>query len=162
MEEIQPIVIPTILRMKIARNLSYPIGAEAISSALVSVAQLAELKVLFYSSKFHAALRRNHYEFLRIEYLNNAKSVEKWPVVNLFGRPPQNRWEIIVQPVPRIFRHQIGTYIINGALPQMRQWLIECTQLLQRGSDLPAFLYDGETNECSSRQVTNLEPLRTR
>jgi hypothetical protein len=162
MEGIQEIVIPTLSRVKIARSLSYPIGAEAISSALASVAQLPELKVLFYSSKFHSPLRRSDYEFLRIEYLNNARSGEKWPVGNLYGRPPQSRWEIAVQPVPRILRHQIGQYIVDFALPQMRQWLIERTRLLQQGSDLLAFFYNGETNECTPRQVTNLEPLRTR
>jgi hypothetical protein len=162
MEEIQQIVIPTLSRVKIARNLSYPVGAEAISTALASVQQLTELKVLFYSSKFHPPLRSNVYEFLRVEYLNNARPGEEWPVGNLYGRPPQSRWEIAVQPVPRVLRHQIGQYILDSALPQMRQWLTERTQLLQQGSDLLAFLYDGETNECTSRQVTNLEPLRLR
>jgi hypothetical protein len=53
MEDIEQIVIPTLSRVKIARSLSYPIGAEAISVALASVPQLAELKLIFYSSKFH-------------------------------------------------------------------------------------------------------------
>jgi hypothetical protein len=162
MEEIQQVVIPTLSRVKIARNLSYPIGAEAISTALASVEQLTELKVLFYSSKFYSPLRRSDYEFLRVEYLNNARSGEKWPVANLYGRPPQSRWEIAVQPVPRILRHQIAQYILDFALPQMRQWLIERAQLLQQGSDLLAFFYDGKANECMPRQVTNLGPLRTR
>src|SRR5438105_15718980 len=107
MEEVQQIVIPTLSRVKISRNLSYPIGAEAISEALASVVQLTELKLLFYSSKFDTGLRRGHYEFLRVEYLNNARSVEKWPIWNLHGRPPQSRWEIAVQPVPRVLRHHI-------------------------------------------------------
>jgi hypothetical protein len=59
MEDIEQIVIPTLSRVKIARSLSYPIGAEAISVALASVPQLAELKLIFYSSKFHTPLKSN-------------------------------------------------------------------------------------------------------
>jgi hypothetical protein len=154
MEDIQQVVIPTLSRMRIARNLSYPIGAEAISKALAPVAQLTELKLLFYSSKFHTPLKSNHYEFLRVEYLNNARSGEKWPIGNLYGRPPQGRWEVTVQPVPRVLRHQISQYIVDSALPKVKQWLIERTQILQQGSDLLAFFYDEETNECIPRGVT--------
>jgi hypothetical protein len=162
MEDIEQIVIPTLSRVKIARSLSYPIGAEAISVALASVPQLAELKLIFYSSKFHTPLKSNEYEFLRVEYLNSARPGEKWPIGNLYGRPPQSRWEIAVQPVPRVLRHQVSQYIHDSALPQMSQWLLERARLLQQGSDLLAFFYDEKTNECAPRHVTNLEPLRTR
>ena len=111
-EETQPI-IPTISRAKIPRNLSYPVGAGVISEALLSVAQFQELKLIFYSSKFDIGVRsgryeRRSYEFLRVEYLNNAKAGEEWPVSSLYARPPQSRWEIVVQPVPRLLRHQIN------------------------------------------------------
>jgi hypothetical protein len=159
-EETQPIIIPTLSRAKISRHLSYPIGAEPISESLASVPQFAELKLLFYSSKFHTPLRSKRYEFLRIEYLNSARSVEKWPIANLYGRPLQGRWEIAVQPVPRVLRHSIRLYILDSALPQMRHWLVERSQLLQRGSDLLAFFYDEEAEECIPRHVANLEPVR--
>jgi hypothetical protein len=160
MEETQQFIIPTLARAKISRHLSSPIGAEPISEALASVPQFSELRLLFYSSKFHSPLRGGDYEFLRVEYLNNAKSGEKWPVANLYGRPPQSRWEIAVQPVPRVSRHRIKQYILDSALLQMRHWLVERAQLLQQGSDLLAFLYDEKTDGCVPRHVTNLEPLR--
>ena len=106
-EEDRQATIPTLSRAKISRHLSYPIGSESISESLASVPQFAELKLLFYSSKFHTPLRSKEYEFLRVEYLNNAKSGEKWPIANLYGRPSQSRWEIAVQPVPRVLRHSI-------------------------------------------------------
>jgi hypothetical protein len=159
-EETQPIRIPTLSRAKISRHLSYPIGAEPISESLASVPQFAELKLLFYSSKFHTPLRSKEYEFFPVEYLNNAKSAEKWPIANLYGRPSQGRWEIAVQPVPRVLRHSIKQYILASALPQMRHWLVERAQLLQPGSDLLAFFYDEETEECIPRPAANLEPLR--
>lgn len=135
------------------------IGAESISESLARVPQFAELKLLFYSSKFHTPLRSKEYEFLRVD-LNNAKSGEKWPIANLYGRPSQSRWEIAVQPVPRVLRHSIKQYILDSALPQMSHWLVERAQLLQRGSDLLAFFYDEETGECLPRNAANLEPLR--
>ena len=161
-EEDRQAIIPTLSRAKISRHLSYPIGSESISESLASVPQFAELKLLFYSSKFHTPLRSKEYEFVRVEYLNNAKSGEKWPIANLYGRPSQSRWEIAVQPVPRVLRHSIKQYILDSALPQMRHWLVERAQLLQRGSDLLAFFYDEETGECLPRDAANLEPLRNR
>jgi hypothetical protein len=71
MEEDRRFVIPTVSRAKISRNLSYPIGAERVSDLLASAARLAELKLHFYSG-FDVQLRSGHYEFLRVEYLDNA------------------------------------------------------------------------------------------
>ena len=159
-EEPKPIIIPTISRAKISHHLSYPIGAESISGSFASVPQFTELKLLFYSSKFYTPLRSKEYEFLRVEYLNNAKSAENWPIANLYGRPLQSRWEIAVQPVPRVLRHKIKTYILDSALPQMKDWLAERAQLVRRGSDLLAYFYNEETEECVPRYLANLEPIR--
>lgn len=95
-------ILPTLSRAKISHNLSYPVGAEQVTTALSTVPQLSSLKLHFYSSKFHP-LRSGHYEFLRIEYLDRATPAEKWPLSSLFLRPAQHRWEIVVQPVPRFF-----------------------------------------------------------
>ena len=162
MEDVQQITIPTLSRTKISRNLSYPVGAEQISLELASTAQLPEIKLHFYSSKFNIGLRKGHYEFLRVEYLNNARPAEKWPVTSLYGRPAQWRWEIVVQPVPRIVRHRVKQYIINLALPQIANWLAERTCLEQQGSDILAFFYDEKSEEFIPRQLTHLEPLQDR
>jgi hypothetical protein len=159
MEEVQQIIVPTLSRAKISRNLSYPIGAQQISVALSSTVQLPELKLHFYSWSDHG-LRRGHYEFLRAEYLNNARPAEKWPVSSLHKRPPQYRWEILVQPVPRVFRHRIKQYIVDSALNQISNWLVERAQLTQQGSDILAFFYDEKTEEFVRRQLYHLEPLR--
>lgn len=163
-EETQPI-IPTLSRAKIPRNLSYPVGAGAISEVLVSVAQFQELKLIFYSSKFDIGVRSGRYEhrsyeFLRVEYLNNAKPGEEWPVKSLFARPPQSRWEVVVQPVPRVLRHKINQYIVKFALPEVRRWLTERTQLSRQGRDLLAFFYDEKAEEFTPRALNRLEPQR--
>ena len=161
MEDVQQPIIPTHSRAKISHNLSYPIGAEHISGALASTAQMPALKLHFYSG-FDIGLRRGQDEFLRIEYLNDATPAEKWPISSLYKRPPQYRWEIIVQPVPRPLRHRIKQHIIDSALPQIAHWLIERAQLAQRGSDILAFFYDEKAEEFIARHLTNLEPLRDR
>src|ERR1700675_5145694 len=161
MGEIQSVIIPTLSRAKISRNLSYPIGAERISAALGSSAQMPELKLHFYSG-FDFGLRKGHFEFLRVEYLNNARPAEEWPIRSLYGRRPQYRWEIVVQPVPRPLRHRIKQFIVETALAQIAGWLGERVQLAQRGTDILAFFYEEKTEEFTPRQLTRLEPLRHR
>jgi hypothetical protein len=161
MEDVQQVIIPTLSKAKISHHLSYPIGAKHISLALAATPQLPMLKLHFYSG-FNHGLRRGRYEFLRVEYLNQATSSDKWPISSLYQRPPQYRWEIVVQPVPRILRHKIRQYIVNSALPQIAQWLVERTQLAQRGNDILAFFYDEKTDEFTAPQLTHLEPLQSR
>jgi hypothetical protein len=159
MEDVQPFIIPTLSKAKISRRLSYPIGAEHVSLALATTPQLSMLKLHFYSG-FDIGLRAGHYEFLRTEYLNQAKPSAEWPIAHLYNRPPQYRWEIVVQPVPRILRHRIKQYIVDFALPQIALWLIERAQLAQRGNDILAFFYDEKADEFIARELTHLEPLR--
>ena len=64
MKDAQQLIIPTLSRAKISRNLSYPIGAEQLSAVLVATSQLPDLKPHFYSG-FDIGLRSGHYEFLR-------------------------------------------------------------------------------------------------
>jgi hypothetical protein len=159
-EAVQPYIIPTVSKSKISHHLSYPVGAAAVSTALASVTQLPELKLHFYFYSEHS-LRRGHYEFLRVEYLNNAlPPAAEWPIWLLYSRPPQYRWEIIVQAVPRVNRHRINEYILKTALPQVGIWLSERTGLSQQGNDMLTFFYDEKAEKFESRLVTRLEPLR--
>jgi hypothetical protein len=159
MELDQKLVIPTASRAKISHNLSYPVGAERVSVVLASVPQLAELKLHFYSG-FDVQLRRGHYEFLRVEYLNNARPSQEWPISSLYKRTDQGRWEIVVQPVPRTLRHRVKQYILDSALTQIAQWLIQRKELAQQGNDILAFFYDEKGEEFVPRHLTRLEPLR--
>ena len=162
MEDVQPYIIPTLTRAKISRHLSYPIGAAAVSMALASVIQLPELKLHFYFWS-DLSLRRRHYEFLRVEYLNNAFPAPRdWSIWLLYNRPPQYRWEIVVQAVPRVNRHRVNEYILETALPQVSIWLSERTELLQQGNDMLTFFYDEKEEKFESKRMTRLEPLRRR
>jgi hypothetical protein len=159
MELEQQFVIPTASRVKISQKLSYPVGAESISVALASVPQLAEIRLHFYLWSDYD-LRRGHYEFLRVEYLNNTHPPQEYPIWSLYKRPAQGRWEIVVQPVPRALRHRVKKYIAASALAQIAQWLTERREMTQRGGDILAFFYDEKSEDFAVRQLTRLEPLR--
>lgn len=132
-----------------------------MSAALSCAVQLPELRLHFYSG-FDIGLRSGHYEFLRVEYLKNATSASEWPIAHLYQRPPQFRWEIIVQPVPRLLRNRIKQYILNSALPQIAQWLAERAELFQQGNDMLTFFYDEKMEDFVLRRLTRLEPTRTK
>ena len=160
MEDVQPYIIPTLSRAKISHHLSYPVGAAAVSLALSSATQLTHLRLHFYFwSDFW--LRNGHYEFLRVEYLNNSTPAEEWPISCLYKRPPQYRWEIVVQPVPRVTRHRISSYILESVLPQVANWLSERADLARQGSDMLTFFYDEKADAFDSRSLTRLEPFRS-
>jgi hypothetical protein len=122
--------------------------------------QRPKIRLHFYSSKFNRGLQRGHYEFLRVEYLNNSRPTQKWPISDLFGRPLHAEWEIIVQPVPRVVRDRVKQYIIGSALPQISKWLVERAHLAQQGNDILALFYDEKSEEFIARQLTQLEPIR--
>lgn len=159
MELDEQFVIPTVSRAKISHKLSYPVGARAISAALASVSQLAELRLHFFPG-FDIQLRSGHYEFLRVEYLNNARALEEWPIRGFYGHLEQGRWKIVVQPVPGAVRHRVKRYIVDSALMEIAHWLIQRKQLEQRGGEILAFFYDENDEDFVSRHVSRLEPLR--
>ena len=145
--------------MKISQRLSYPVGAERVSVALASVPQLAELKLHFYSG-FDVQLRSGHYEFMRVEYLNHARPSKERPISSLYKRAEQGRWRIVVQPVPRTLRHRVKQYIVDSALTQVAQWLIQRKESAERGNDILAFFYDEKGEDFIPRHLTRLEPLQ--
>ena len=124
MEVDQKLIIPTLLRAKIARSLSYPIGAEQISAALAATPQFAELKLRF--SRFYGEQRRGHYRFIEAQYSIGG-------LAGALGGPKVPTFEINVHPVPRIFRHRIKEYVVETALPQIAEWLVERSGLERRG-----------------------------
>ncbi len=154
MEQSANPIIQTLSKAKISRDLSYPIGAETISAAIESAQQFPQLKLQFYFwSDFR--LRRGRYEFLRVEYRNNAPQS---PTTFLYKRPAQYQWEIIVQPVPKIFRGKIKQYILDSGLALIKVWLEERTGLEQCGNDVLRFFYDEKLEQFQPEQCTHLEP----
>jgi hypothetical protein len=65
-----------------------------------------------------------------------------------------------VQPVPHTLRHRVKQFILDSALTQVAQWLIQRKELAQHGNDILAFFYDEKGEEFVPRRLTRLEPLR--
>jgi hypothetical protein len=158
-EDVELVVIPTMSKAKISRDLSYPIGAEGISRAVEGVPQFPLVRLQFHHwSDSH--LRRGEYEFLRVEYLNNVFRPDHYPVSPLYQRPPQYQWEIVVQPVPRVHRHRIKRYIVESAFGEIREWLVQRADYAQNGSEVLAFFYEEKLDEFKTYRVGHLEPVR--
>lgn len=144
----QRLIIPTLRRAKIARNLSYPVGAEQISAALAAAPQFAELRLYFsYEYQWHG------YEFIRAQYSIGGRRLAAGPMLPTF--------EICVRPVPRTSRHRVKEYIVETALPQIAQWLVERATLKQHGTDHLAFSFNEAEEEFLRSSLTRLEPVRS-
>jgi hypothetical protein len=156
MEDVKTVIIPTRTKAKVSHELSFPIGAERISMALASVMQLPQLVLHFRSDRWNQ-VRFGHYPFLSVTY-----SGKEWTnnPVDSSGIPLFNRWEIEVNPVPRILRHRIQQYILDSALPQIRQWLDQRADLAHEGSDTLDFFFDEEKEEFVPKLLARPQPLR--
>jgi hypothetical protein len=106
--------------------------------ALAAAPQLPELILHFRSDRWNQ-VRFGHYPFLSVTY-----SGKNWGYnpVALSGVPLINKWEIEVNPVPRTVRHRIQHYILDSALPQIRQWLDQRADLAHDGTDTLGFFFE--------------------
>jgi hypothetical protein len=156
MEDVKAIVIPTGTKAKISHELSFPIGAEKISMALASTKQLP-LLVLHFRADYYYRVRFGHYPFLRVAYSGAKKAISP---LSANGIPLFNEWEIAVMPVPRVFRHRIQQYILNVALPQVKQWLDERVHLTHEGNDMLTFFFNEEKEEFVPEQSSHPQPIR--
>jgi dsDNA-binding SOS-regulon protein len=157
MEDVKPVIIPTRIKDKISHELSFPIGAERISIALASVKQLPQLVLDFCSDRF-GQVRLGHDAFLSVRYAGREKPVN--PISSYSGIPSNNKWEIVGRPVSRIFRHRIQLYILDSALPQIKQWLDQRVNLDHEGSEALGFFFDEKKEEFVSKQRARLQPVR--
>ena len=155
-EDTQSIIIPTRSKAKISHELSYPIGAERISVALASVAQLPAL-VLHFRGDWYDRLRFGRYPYLRVVYSRIPKPINP---ESASGIPLFNEWEIIVKPVRRSSRHKIQQHMLTAALPQVEEWLRQRADLMQPGNDILTFFYDEDSDIFSEERETRLQPIR--
>lgn len=96
-------------KAEISSRLSYPVGAELISSELADVPQAESLEIGFYSLDQRVGSRSEPYDILSVFYIPQALHT--------------SGWKIEVRPVPRELKH-----IVRGALqaeffPRIREWL---------------------------------------
>jgi hypothetical protein len=102
-------LFPTRLRVKISSSLSYPVGAELISSELAGVPQAQSFEIRFYSKYERMESRGKPYSIFTVSYAGT-QSYEPG-------------WSIIVYPVPRALKHTVKKALTAEFFPRIRQWL---------------------------------------
>ena len=102
-------LFPTKLRVRISSKLSYPLGAQLISSELASVPQAPSFEIRFFSKYERMETRGQPYQIFTVSY---AASDPYFP-----------GWNIIVCPVPRAMRHLVQQTLVRECFPRIREWL---------------------------------------
>jgi len=160
-------MIPTRIKSIIPKFLSYPLGAKAISDALAGVPQAGLLTIQF---RFWNDWRRRGMNkpyswipawgkpvpVLCVSYSNISPTT--FSSNDMIARGYYSpKWEISVEAVPRIIKHQIQTKLIAEALPKMRQWLIANAGATGReGGHHLTFFYDDLSNELTSKETSSV------
>ena len=155
------VLIPTRFKSKIPHTLSYPIGAEAISSALKDVPQFADLALQFWLWKFLHPDRTHVYTVLVLSYARAPQSLTSGEHDLKYGRL-EPRWTIMVRPVPRKRRYLIKTKLEEEALPFARRWLMETGIRDEIGGLTLTFSFDEETEMLTSAVESWLSPKQSR
>lgn len=101
-------LFPTRLRVRISSKLSYPCGAEQISSQLEGAPQAGEFEIYFFNRYERMETRGEPYSIFNVAYSPTGFS---------------QGWTIEVRPVPRLLKHAIKEALINEAFPRIRDWL---------------------------------------
>ena len=158
MEDVKSIIIPTRFKAKISHELSFPIGAERLSKALLHTPQFNQLSLHFKSDRWrNVSFRR--YACIGIEH-----SSRRVDMVDRFldsaGVPLFNEWQVNVFPVPRIHRHLIHQHINDRALPEICEWLRKRDHTEQPGEESLAFFFDEEKDTFTSESQSRLQPRR--
>jgi len=152
-------IIPTRHKSKIPQTLSYPIGAKAISEALIGVPQFDDLTVEFW---FWKQFARHHgtatpYRVMEVQFsgpvrfLSASKNIED----SNYNRP---RWTIIVDAVPRPLRHLIQGKLTTDALPLIGSWLRSNAHSMEReGGHRLVFSFDELKIELTHDEGASIE-----
>ncbi len=125
-------IFPTSSRAKHSKEVSYPIGAEALSRTLDRVPQHELITCDFYAGYPQHDHGKPQINVLNIRYQKQARSFHHGQSAEVYGvfNP---RWEISIFAVPRQLRGEIKLLLLEQGLPEIiRPWLIEKSHLTGR------------------------------
>ncbi len=126
-------LFPTRTKSKISGRLSYPLGAELISSELADVPQAKSAEIRFESKNDRTETRGAPYEVLGVSFLGPAHDGPYW--------------SIVVRPVPRVLKHMVKEALTGEFLPLVRQWLEKNAYLNDRSGACSASVIFDESRE---------------
>ncbi len=103
-------LFPTRHKSKISSKLSYPIGAELISSELAPVPQAQSFDIRFHDKYEWMETRGEPYPILTVHHNGTADFFDAG-------------WHIAVEPIPRVLKHEIAAALKSEFFTLIRQWL---------------------------------------
>lgn len=110
-------LIPTLYKIRLSREFSYPVGAELLSEQLAGVPHFSEFRICFsdvvsaWKSKFQQMIAEGaDYEVIRARLWSPC-----------FWSP----FEIFVYPVKRELKHAAQEALVSHGLPRLREWMIQ-------------------------------------
>ncbi|WP_165071412.1 hypothetical protein [Paludisphaera rhizosphaerae] len=123
-------MIPTTYRAKLPRGLSFPIGAEAVSQALVGTPRFEALSLTFWdqavwpASKFRRLLEeRSPYKVMTAEFHPARKPGVSAAEYMIQSGWYDEKWELFAYPVLAEFRHPANRLLRETGLPAVASWL---------------------------------------
>ena len=142
------IVFPTRYKSKLPQTLSYPVGAELISSALQDVPQSNLLDIGFYWGNRAGGLQRQAeaYKFFLVQYkyTRPSHSSSNHMIKNGWYKP---KWGITVYAALRPVRHIVKKLMKDEGFPKVHAWLNVRGQITEEETiQTIAVLFD-ETDE---------------
>ena len=123
-------MIPTWSKSKLPKTLSYPLGAEAISEALIDARHADELGLFFFGQAVWPATEFNRlvreglpYRILSATYMPPLNPGRIAPDTLVESGRCQGHWSIRVNPVLRGLRQVAGVLLREQGLPAVAEWL---------------------------------------
>ena len=121
---ISPHIFPTHHRDKHGKKVSFPIGAEVLSRALLGVPQHAMIRCHFYVGDMERRAAKPIEHVLHVVYSQQLRAGHHSEDADARG-VFDSKWSITVFAVPGTLRHQIKTLLTTEALPNVvRTWLV--------------------------------------
>jgi hypothetical protein len=151
-------MIPTRSKKRLPRTLSYPVGAKAISEALVGVPQFDELTLVFwfYNQQGSRPTFGGPFSVLEAEFLGPLRSFSA--SMDMIEKGYSPKWTIRIYAAPRPLRNLIQGKILGEALPSVRSWLIANPHSIEReGYNAIRFRFDELTNELTCEKHTSIQ-----
>ena len=134
--------LPTVYKKRLPRFLSYPLGAEKISEALVGLAEFASIGLEFSNNSKRDHGTQKPYQVLQAGYRRIPVSFsEPRKFIEQGWNDP--KWTVTVQAVPRELKHDIQVLLLKDGLPRVKDWFLANHTLLGReGGAWIAVLFD--------------------
>lgn len=109
-------LIPTLSKAKLPREMSFPLGAEKLSAALSGVPHFGEMRLCF-----SGVLRHRKSVEQRI-FLEN----QDYTILSVILWPP---FYVEVYPVKRELKNEVREALASHGLPRLREWWLRQNQL---------------------------------